>query len=331
MATKYADFINEQNSSEANRKYTGWVSDPKTGKGTAVDTEHNIYRLPQKPSEQQFAMGENEIAPAGDFKPIQDPYYSINVLPDQELKIAMAAIENEYQINNHKAIQTSTNTAQVDTFLQNAKMLHDMKVQEAVMKYKRMKLMFTKYDQDNTLSQEDSLKAKIAFKKSNPIFDVPEDIINQQKPTFIPQYIETHLGKIATGDFPKDIAEENISDREKALKTAERVFNTDPNHLMPEVLQEINNNYPKEQEKPQGENIFSKIGKALSQAIQHPKDWFTDDEFMKKAQGQQETKQSEQIQQTPKPKGYPDAVFNKQYGMWTVIKNGKLVGLKGVE
>jgi len=31
---------------------------------------------------------------------------------------------------------------------------------------------------------------------------------------------------------------------------------------------------------------------------------------------------------TQKPVGYPDAVWNPQYNMWTVIKNGKIVGLQ---
>lgn len=30
----------------------------------------------------------------------------------------------------------------------------------------------------------------------------------------------------------------------------------------------------------------------------------------------------------PKPIGYPDAVYNKQLKMWTIIRNGRLVGLK---
>ena len=170
---------------------------------------------------------------------------------------------------------------------------------------------------------------------------MPKEDLKPEKPTFPRQYVETHLGKIATGDFPKDIAEENISDREKALKTAERVFNTDPNNLMPEVKAKIDEAYPKEQEQPQGENIFSKIGKALGAAASSPKEWLTDPQFQRKAQGlplqseegqQQRPKQQvQQIPTTPKPQGYPDAVWNPEHGLWTIIKNGKLVGLKGME
>lgn len=30
----------------------------------------------------------------------------------------------------------------------------------------------------------------------------------------------------------------------------------------------------------------------------------------------------------PKPLGYPDAIWNPQYGMWTIIEKGKIVGLR---
>jgi hypothetical protein len=47
--------------------------------------------------------------------------------------------------------------------------------------------------------------------------------------------------------------------------------------------------------------------------------------------GVKEPTQPEQKQVTPnlpRPKEYPNAVWNSKYGMWTVMKNGKLIGLQ---
>jgi hypothetical protein len=161
-------------------------------------------------------------------------------------------IQNDYQKANHQTIQTSSNTPKYNMGDKIAQTMAEMRIKEATMKYERAKVMFRKYQQDNTLSRENIFDAKMAYMKANPIFKMPKENLKPEKPTFSNEYIQTHLGRIATGDFPKDIAEENIPDRAKALKTAERFFNTDPNHLMPEVSQEINNNYPKEEEQPQG-------------------------------------------------------------------------------
>jgi hypothetical protein len=51
-------------------KYTGWIENPTTGEGIAVDTSGNKVRLPKKPDESEF-VAPPENAPQGDY--IQTP------------------------------------------------------------------------------------------------------------------------------------------------------------------------------------------------------------------------------------------------------------------
>lgn len=245
---KYADFINEQNSPEEQKKYTGWVGDPNTGQGTAVDKQHNMYKLQQKPMESQFEMGENEIATTG----FQQPSYvnpnqdvDIDSIVDKEFNIGKMAIENEYQMENHKAIQTSTNTAQVDVFLQNAKMIHDMKMNELMANYQRTKLMFKKYQQDSTLDTKDAFLAKSEFHKSNPVYKISKTELKPEKPVFTIAQQQRGLGKIL-----KDTA--GINDKEMMMDMAAETFGPDFDETAPGVYKYINELPETQGQEPQG-------------------------------------------------------------------------------
>jgi hypothetical protein len=346
---KYADFINAQKGSELeselNKGTENMVSqDPN--KNINVYQPGGDYKefypkgdlFSSTSYEKPGTHQDQQVGQQDGFRPIQDPFYAITQLPDQQLKLQMAAIENEYVMATHKAKQTTDDVEQIKTMYGNAKMLHDMKIQEAVTKYQRTQLMFRKYQGDNTLSRENAFDAKMKYIQSNPIFEMPDSMLTAQpKPEFSQEYKDIHIGRISDIDLPKDIADDTgLNDRQKAEKAATRWFGKDFDKKVPELQKIIDEQWPQEKEQQKGENIFSQIGKALSQTAQHPIDWLTDPNFQRKAQGIDQTEQqtNQQVQQTPttlKPKGYPEAVWSKEYGMWTVIRKGKIVGLKGMD
>jgi hypothetical protein len=127
-----------------------------------------------------------------------------------------------------------------------------------------MKIMFSKYDQDNTLSREEKLKAKIAFRDANPIFEAPASLRKPPKPEFPHEYMQTHLGQLAVGDMPTD-------DRKGADKYAAEHFGPDF-YKMPEVMEQIDKRYPKEQEQSQGQsgNVIGKISSLLTDLYAFP-------------------------------------------------------------
>lgn len=310
---KYADYINEQNAPENLKPDPGmywkqsseqYQKDPASQglKQTPIPT----YSPEQTPGTPQWAAGHQQTTHQANL------FEQVDEIPDQEFKLAVAAAENEYQIANHKAIQTSSNTDQYPVFMQNAKMVHDMQVQDAMMKYQRTQLMFRKYQQDNTLSRENAYDAKMAYIKANPIFRMPQADLKPDKPEFSQEYKDINIGRISDADWPKDIADDTgLNDRQKAEKMAVRKFGKDFDKKVPELRKLIEEQWPQEKEQQQGENIFSKIGKALSQTIQHPKDWISDSQFQRKAQGLPiQTEEGQELipqQQNPEMK-YPEQI-----------------------
>jgi hypothetical protein len=193
---KYADFVNEQNSPEAQKKqqYTGWVSSDGQS-GRAVDTQHNITQLAQKPQESEFVSrptGEQQLA----ANPQIQQQFNIDDMPKRQFDIGLMAIENEYIQQTNLAKQTTTDTAQLDTLYQNAKMKHDMQVQELTGKLQRTKMMYKKYNTDNTLSPENKTLAKMTFNDADPVYKVPPAPMKPQKPIFSPQKQQWAIGKL---------------------------------------------------------------------------------------------------------------------------------------
>ena len=267
---KYADFINQQagkqlEQSNRRSKYSGWIEDPSTGQGRAIDTEGNIVKLAQKPAESEFTPKPTD-APKGDYIQSNTGQYAqrnvgggsyreeyagefdqkpemgsfdIDALPEQEFNIGKLAIQNEFVKETNLAKQTTTDTVQIDEMINDAKMTKAMRMQELMTNYQRTKTMFKKYGQEGNLSNEDKFLAKMTFHDSNPVFKIPQASLKPAKPTYTQAQQQRGIGKIISESG-------GVYDREMILDAASEVFGPDFDETAPLVMQYIEKNFPQD-------------------------------------------------------------------------------------
>ncbi len=312
---KYADFINEQSGkqleqSNRRQKYSGWIEDPTTGQGRAIDTQGNIIKLAQKPSEEEF-VSKPTGSPQGDFVKTAEGDYNkidrfdtggsfrteypkefsqqqdtaqldITEIPQKQFNIGKIAIENDYIKNTNLIKQTVTDITQYESLARDEEMIKNMRMQELMQKYQRSQIIFKKYSEDPTLDSKDRFLAQSTYLEKDPVFDISQAMksVKPSKPIFSQMQQQRGIGKIY-----KELA--GIQDRESAIEIATESFGVDFDETAPMVMKYIDENFPEDDGQIQQ---------------QQPK--------------------------IPKPQGYPDATWNSQHNMWTIIKNGKLVGLQ---
>jgi hypothetical protein len=232
-----------------------------------------------------------EYSQSGDLRSISIPQtrqqsmtstnssFDIDSLADKQFDIGKKFIENEYSKANHEALLGgSANTAEAEVYLNNAKMIHDMKMQELMTKYQKYKTISSQANKDPTLSQEDVFLHRQKLLESQPIFEIPQRIQSQVgRSIFTPAQIQKGLGDIALED-----------DKDWAIQKAIETFGPNYEQIVPQVKE------------------------------------FIDQKFQEETEQVQKTKNIK----TPKPISYPNATWNSKYNMWTIIENGKLVGLQ---
>jgi hypothetical protein len=204
--------------------------------------------------------------------------FDIDNLADKQFQIGRKFIENEYSKSNHEALLGgSANTAEAEVYLNNAKMIHDMKMQELMTKYQKYKTISSKVNKDPTLSQEDIFMHRQQLLEKDPIFEIPQRIQSQVgKSIFTKAQIQKGLGEISIE-----------SDKDFAIEKAIENFGPNYEQIVPQVKDFIEQKFPQEQQEVQ-----------------------------------------DNTPTIPKPKNYPNAVWNSKHKMWTVFKNGKLIGLQ---
>jgi hypothetical protein len=164
---------------------------------------------------------------------------SIQNVPNMQFKIGKMAIENEFIHDTNLAKQTVTDTVQLDVIYQNAKMVHDMKMQELANKFQKNKLLIDKYSKDPTLTSQDRFIATQELMEKDPIWRVESPQIDYtEKQIFTPAQIQKGLGEIS--QFI------DLENKEMAIQSAIENFGPNYKEVVPQVDLFIEQNFQEE-------------------------------------------------------------------------------------
>lgn len=306
---KYADFINQQKGAELEQSNRGnqIVYDKSPTQGMP-STALNF----QPPISREYSQG-------GDLQSITMPQtmqnsvqnIDIDSLAEQQFNIGRMAIENEFVKQTNLNKQTTTDILQIDTLNKTAQMIHDMKIQELMGKRQKYTVLSTQANKDPKNTQEDLFVYRQKLLENDPIYKIPETPL-QQKPVFTANQQQRGIGEITKL--------QETEDKEMAITKAQELFGMDFDQTAPMVKTYIDNNFkepiPQEQ-KPKGENIWKRISNWSDKT---PTGYIANKVY---------EKYNKMTQNKPisKPTSYPDAVWSEEHKMWTVIENGRLMGI----
>lgn len=246
--------------------------------------------------------------------------------PEDDIAFRMEAFGAMNLAMYHKDMGNAGGDKFLETIAQQNFVLNQAKIQSW---QRNIETKFHLIQQDENIDEEERglLRTRIIDKAGDPI-NIPTVSKTQAQDVFSPDYIQKGLGTVMS-----NLNDGAYLDRNQVLYgNGEQpglitIFGPDAPSKFPDFMRSVDAHFTSPQEEaaknvlPSDKQIAEYRRLGGSQSTEGRK--YARDFLEKKLPDQQVTKEI-----PPKPAEYPAAVWSDKHQMWTVIKDGKLVGLK---
>lgn len=303
---------------DVRRAYEAGQEVTEAGPQTAfATTTERIDPLTLSPAEIQSYF-ERQTQP-----PEWEEYTDIDDAPEQDYDLGRLTIKRQYSDDVKIANAYQNGTPEFMALHQEAAATMQARMAKLNMERDRVEMAFRQINRNPNFARNERRQGKINFYRSNPVWKIPR--VEYPEEPQMPR-----RGKPLAVSSLDDMAERAV-EMARAQESLLPFVGTKKEDIVRAVKRAADMGGWKDLNPATKEALLATLDVKLKNTGETRKAWDEDAEEQVRSYVGVPARKPIPIPETAttkKPIGYPDAVWNPQFGMWTVIKKGKIIGLK---